>query len=88
MTTVTEDELLDIIAKEAIVDRATLTRDATLEAVGIASLDIISVLFEIEERYNVKVEEGDLPLTATLGEMTDFLLAKINAQTETTPSHG
>ena len=87
MTTVTEDELLDIIAKEAIVDRATLTRNATLQDLGIASLDVISVLFEIEERYGVSIEEGELPLTATFGEMLDFLLAKIN-NNQAAPSDG
>ena len=46
----TENELLDIIATEAIVDRATLKRESPLADLGIQSLDVVSVLFEIEER--------------------------------------
>ena len=77
----TESELLDIIAAEAIIDRARLTREATLADLGISSLDVISMLFELEEKYGVVIEEGDMPQMTTLGEMVDFLLGRINAET-------
>jgi len=76
----TESELLDLIAKEAIIDRAALTREATLEDLGISSLDVISMLFELEERWGVRIEEADMPEMTTLGEMVDFLLSRINAE--------
>ena len=76
----TESELLDLIAKEAIIDREKLTRDATLEDLGISSLDVISMLFELEERWGVRIEEADMPEMTTLGEMVDFLLSRINAE--------
>ena len=50
-----DDELFDVISKEALIDRATLQRDANLEDLGIASLDVISVLFEVEERFGIMV---------------------------------
>ena len=76
----TEADVLDVIAEEAIVDRKLLTRDATLADLGISSLDVISMLFEVEEKYGVVIEEGDMPQMSTLGEMVDFLLARINAE--------
>jgi acyl carrier protein len=76
----TEDELLDLIAEEAIVDRKLLTREATLADLGISSLDVITMLFELEEKYGVVIEEGDMPQMTTLGEMVDFLLARINTE--------
>ena len=76
----TEAELLDLIAKEAIIDRAALSREATLEDLGISSLDVISMLFELEERWGVRIEEADMPAMTTLGEMADFLLSRINAE--------
>ena len=79
--TVTEEELLDIFASEAIVDRASLRRDATLDDLGIASLDVISVMFEIESRFGLVIEEGDLPLTSTLGDVIDYILARLNEPT-------
>lgn len=78
----TESELLDLIAKEAIIDRDKLVREATLEDLGISSLDVISMLFELEEKYGVVIEEGDMPQMSTLGEMSDFLLSRINAEAD------
>jgi len=75
----TENELLDIIATEAIVERATLRRDAALADLGIQSLDVVSVLFEIEERWGVTIDEEDLPRMANLGDVLDYLVARINA---------
>lgn len=76
----TESELLDLIAAEAIIDRKTLVREATLADLGISSLDVISMLFELEEKYGVVIEEGDMPTMSTLGDMVDFLLARINQE--------
>jgi acyl carrier protein len=77
---VTESELLDLIAQEAIIDREKLQREATLGDLGISSLDVITMLFELEERYGVVIEEADMPTMETLGEMVDFLMKRINEQ--------
>ena len=77
----TESELLDLIAQEAIIPRETLTREASLADLGISSLDVITMLFELEEKYGVVIQEGDMPQMSTLGEMVDFLLERINSET-------
>lgn len=77
---VSESELLDLIADEAIIDRNILTREAALGDLGITSLDLVSMLFELEERYGVVVEEAEMPPMTTLGEMVDFLLSRINVE--------
>jgi acyl carrier protein len=79
---VTEPELLDLIAEEAIIDREKLQRDATLTDLGISSLDVITMLFELEERYGVVIEEADMPKMQTLGEMVDFLMVRIRCEPE------
>jgi acyl carrier protein len=80
---VTETQLLDLIAEEAIIDREKLVREATLADLGISSLDVITMLFELEERYGVIIEEGDMPQMTTLGEMVDYLMERINAEPAT-----
>jgi acyl carrier protein len=74
-----DDELFDVISKEALIDRATLNREAKLEDIGIASLYVISVLFEVEERYGIVVEAEELSDCTTLGQLIDKL--KDRAQT-------
>ena len=76
VTLPTDDQLFDLIAEEALLDRSTLNRDMTLEAVGMTSLDVISVLFEVEERYGIVVEASDLEDCKTLGQLIDKLKAQ------------
>jgi acyl carrier protein len=76
----TEADLLGLIAEAALIDRGKLVREATLSDLGISSLDVITMLFELEEKYGVLIEEGDMPQITTLGEMTDFLVGRINAE--------
>ena len=75
----TDDELLDIFASEALVDRASLVREASLADIGISSLDLMSVLFEVEEKYNVRVDEADLENCKNLGDVLDYLKSRINS---------
>ncbi|MBS0334632.1 MAG: acyl carrier protein [Proteobacteria bacterium] len=71
-----DDELFDVISKEALIDRASLSREANLEDLGIASLDVISVLFEVEERFGILVEAEELTDCKTLGQLMDKVKAK------------
>jgi acyl carrier protein len=76
---ITEDDLFDLIAKEAIVDRVKLTRDAEMADLGVSSIDVVTMLFEIEERYGVIIETGDIPQVKTLGEFSDYMIERVNA---------
>lgn len=49
------NEILDIIAKETGVDRARLLPEATLEELGIPSLDLTQAVFEIETHFDVEI---------------------------------
>jgi acyl carrier protein len=54
-------ELLDIIAdKTTGIDVFRLDPDERLDEQGLDSLDIMSTLFEVEERYQVKINEDDI----------------------------
>lgn len=50
-----EEELLDLVAEEGMVDRATLSRDAALADLDIASADFIMILMAIEEKYGIYI---------------------------------
>ena len=45
-----DDELIDIIAEEALMDRAKLVPTAKLEDIGLDSVDLVSVVFAIVEK--------------------------------------
>jgi acyl carrier protein len=53
MTDTTQQQVFDIIAKQAKIDVATITPESTLKDLGIASLEAIELIFDIEEHFNI-----------------------------------
>lgn len=76
MSIPTQVELLDLIAEEALIDRAKLTPDATIESLGIDSVDTVSVIFALEERYGVQIETDEISRESTLMQLYDLVCAK------------
>ncbi len=70
MAAVSDAEVKAILAEEARVSPESLRDDATLESLGVASIDVMSSLFTLEDRHGVVVQTEDLEGVSTLG---DFL---------------
>jgi len=49
------EQVLELFAREARVDRQSLRMDARAEELGIESLDLAVALFEIEDRFGVTI---------------------------------
>jgi len=73
------DEIIAIISEEARIDEAKLTSDVTLASLDIASLDVVSVLFAIEDKYGVEIPVEAINPAQTLGQFVDGILAKVSA---------
>ena len=73
------DEIVAIIAEEARIDADKLKPDVTLLSLDIASLDVVSVLFAIEDKYGVEIQPEDVARAGTLGEFVDIIVAKVAA---------
>jgi acyl carrier protein len=54
-----EQAVIDIIAKEASIDRDKITLDATLQDLEVHSLDGIQIIFEIEDKFDITVPEDE-----------------------------
>ena len=54
MTNVEED-VVTIVANVAKVDRATVARDSNLQEMGLESLDVVEIVFAIEDKFDVTV---------------------------------
>ncbi|HKT53660.1 MAG TPA: phosphopantetheine-binding protein [Caulobacteraceae bacterium] len=79
---VSRDSVLDIIAEESLVERAKLTPEATLESLGIQSLDIISVVFALEDKFGIVLEQSEFEGVVTVDQLVDIIVAKANAAQE------
>ncbi len=62
MTTL--DTLQDILIEEFELDRERLTPDAELSALGVDSLDLLELMFKIEDRYKLAIHD-DIPTSLT-----------------------
>jgi len=52
-----QNKIFDIIAKEASLDRARITRDSTLKDLQIPSLDMVQIFFAIEDHFNINLPD-------------------------------
>ena len=73
---ITADDVLTIISDEVPIDRALLDPTATLESLNIASLDMISVMFALEDKFGLIIEQDDVKDAKTLQDFIDAVIAK------------
>jgi acyl carrier protein len=81
---ITADQVLDVISKEVPIDRDRLDPAATLDQLDIASLDMITVTFALEEQFGVVVEQSDFADTKTVQDFIDVVVAKSQATSSST----
>jgi acyl carrier protein len=51
----TETDIIEIVAKQAKVDGATLKRDTRLSELDLQSIDIVELIFAIEDKFDISV---------------------------------
>ncbi len=72
-----ENDIIDIVAAQAKVDRATLKRDSRLSELDLQSIDIIELIFAIEDKFDISVPYSPNDLNSagisfeTVGDLID-----------------
>lgn len=81
----TQQEVFEIISKQAKIEIDTIKADSTLKDLGIASLDAIEVIFDIEEHFNINLPNEDTDFEAgTVG----HLVEAVDRQLAQKPANG
>jgi acyl carrier protein len=76
------ETILDVIATEGKVDRALIVPGATLESLGLQSIDVVSILMELEERLEVYIPmSADLSAVRDLNEMISVIVREMQQDT-------
>jgi acyl carrier protein len=74
-------DILQIVAKETEVDVARLRPEATIEELGIPSLDMAQTLFALESHFDVEIpvvsERAGAEFT-TVGDLVTHVLASVD----------
>jgi len=63
--------VIKAIAKQKQIDASTITADSTLAVLGISSLEAITIIFEIEEQFDVEVPNENLDSLETVQDIID-----------------
>ncbi|MDE1894813.1 MAG: acyl carrier protein [Pseudomonadota bacterium] len=53
----TQQQVFEMIAKQAKIDLATVKPESTLKDLGVESLDAIELIFDIEEHFDINFPE-------------------------------
>jgi len=78
MTTIFE-RLRAIVAKKYSLDPAAITPESTLESLGLDSLDLIELLFDVEDEFAIRVPQdgGSALKTATIQDIVESIRALV-----------
>lgn len=49
------DEILDIVAQKALIDRSRLKPETRLDELNVSSLDMVEVIFALEDKFSIQL---------------------------------
>ncbi len=58
-------------------DADAVTRDATLEAIDVDSLDLVELTQVVEETYDIDLDGADFKNIKTVGDVVDLVVARV-----------
>ena len=71
-------EIIDVIASEGMIPREKLEDDATIESLGLKSIDIVMILTAIEEKFDVYIPmDGSFQEAKDLKDLVDAISTHI-----------
>lgn len=79
-TTVTTQDIESTIIESLVAfgaDAGAVTRDATLEAIDVDSLDLVELTQVIEETYDLDLEGADFKSIRTVGDVVDLVAQRL-----------
>jgi len=73
-----EKQIVDVIVTDGMLDRSLVTSDATLESLGVQSVDVMMILMSIEEKFGVYLPiDGKIAESKNLSEFVESLADRI-----------
>lgn len=83
-----QQQIFAIIADQAKLDDGVVRADSTLKDLGVASLDAIEIIFDIEEKFDVTLSDSDADLKSdTVQGLINAVQRALDAKNAATGSH-
>ena len=75
------EKIVQIIANECEVDPDKIVPDASLDELGISSVDLVQVMFQVEEEFDVYLADEEVGVdTQNVGQLLDAVEKLIQAK--------
>lgn len=72
------EKIRSIIAKQLDIDESKVTEDANLiEDLKADSLDVVELIMDLEQEFNIEVPDEDLSKILTVGDVVSYVTARI-----------
>ena len=69
----TLEMLQDLLIKDHSLTREQLTPEAELSTLGIDSLALIELMFQVEDRFGISLPDDKVPDLVTVGDVATFI---------------
>lgn len=70
------EEIREVICEQLEIEKEEVTLDTTFEELGADSLDLFEVVIELEEKYNIELEDAEK--IKTVQDAVKYVEEKIN----------
>ncbi len=67
------DKIRAIISEQLDIDESEITPDTTLEDLGVDSLDLVDIVMDIEDEFELEVPDDALERFTTVGDVVAFV---------------
>ena len=73
-----EQRVIEIVCEHLAVGKEKVTRNTSfIEDIGADSLDIVELVMELEEEFDIQIPDDQAEKIKTVGEAVDYIEAKI-----------
>ncbi|MBA7503044.1 Acyl carrier protein [subsurface metagenome] len=75
-----EEQLKDIVANIVHVDKSLIRREGTFKEINADSLDIVQILLNAEETYDIEIPDEDAEQFQNFGDFVDYVERCVTAK--------
>lgn len=77
------DQIIEVMSTEGMIDRDKITPEATLDTLGVESMDVVMILMGLEEKLGVYLPmDSDMASARNLAEFMQAILKAMKASSE------
>lgn len=73
----TLDKIKEIISRQTDIEKSDLTENTTIEDIVADSLDIVEMLMEIEDTFDIDIPDDEAEKLGTVGKLCEYIDEKL-----------